>query len=93
MWKILACGGVYLGHATPGLRELLRDGEHCAWYDDEDGAAAAIERYLADAAARERARRGGRAFVLAHHTFDHRLANLLTGRPFENPLMSGGEER
>lgn len=93
MWKTLACGGFYLGHATPGMRELLRDGEHCAWYDDEDGAAAAIERYLADDAARERIRREGRAFVLAHHTFDSRVSNLLTGRPFENPLMPGGVER
>jgi spore maturation protein CgeB len=86
MWRVVGCGGFYLGHATPGVRGLLRDGEHCAWYEDEEHASEQVERYLSDDAARERIRREGRAFVLAHHTFDHRVRNLLEGRAFENPL-------
>lgn len=86
MWKVLGCGGFYLGHATPGMRELLADGEHCAWYDDEDHAREQLEHYLEDDAARSRIRRAGRAFVVRNHTFDQRIDNLLSGTPFRNPL-------
>lgn len=86
MWRVVGCGGFFLGHASPGMRELLADGEHCAWYDGEDHAFAQLDRYLADDAARRRIRAEGRAFVAAHHTFDQRIRNLLAGAPFVNPL-------
>jgi spore maturation protein CgeB len=86
MWRVPGCGGFYLGHATPGMREIMLDDEHCAWYDDEEHAVAQIDRYLADDAARRRIRDQGRAFVAAHHTFDRRIENLLAGAPFVNPL-------
>ena len=86
LWRTIAAGGFYLGPSAPGLREIIRDGEHCALYDDEEHALALIERYVADDAARERIRAAGRAFVLAHHTIAHRVHNLLTGAPFQNPL-------
>lgn len=86
MAKVLAARGFFLGHATAGLRELFVDGEHCAWYDDEDHAVEVIARYLKDDAARERVRRQGHEFLLAHHTFEHRMPNLLTGEPWVNPL-------
>lgn len=85
-FKVIASGGFYLGHASPGLRGLLRDGEHCAWYDDEEAALERIEHYLSAAAERERIRRAGRAYVLAHHTYDHRVHNLLTGAPYRDPV-------
>jgi hypothetical protein len=86
MWRVMAAGGLYLGFAAPRLRDLARDGEHCAFYDDEEHALTQLERYLGDDAARARIREAGRRFVLAHHTIDHRIENLLTGRPFRNPL-------
>ena len=86
IFRVIAAGGFYLGLGSAGARALLRDGEHCAYYDDRDHALAQIERYLSDAAERERIRSAGRAFVLAHHTLDHRVHNLLTGEPFRNPL-------
>ncbi|HUH12417.1 MAG TPA: glycosyltransferase, partial [Longimicrobiales bacterium] len=88
MWRVVASGGFYLGHATPGARWLLRDGEHCAFYDDEPDALRQIERYLGDDALRRRVREEGGRFVRRHHTFDRRLDNLLTGRGFENPLAA-----
>lgn len=87
MWRIVGCSGFYLGHATPGMRDLLRDHEHCAWYDDEEHACAQLERYLSDGEVRKRIRTAGRAFVAAHHTFEQRIENLLTGEPFRNPLI------
>ncbi len=89
MAKVLAAEGFYLGHATPGLRDLFVDGEHCAWYDDDDHAVSQIDRYLADTAARNRIRAQGRAFLLEHHTFENRLHNLLNGDPWQNPLVPG----
>ncbi|HEX7088813.1 MAG TPA: glycosyltransferase [Longimicrobiales bacterium] len=86
LWRVIAAGGFYLGPSAPGLREVVRDGEHCALYDDEEHALALIERYVADDAERDRIRSAGRAFVLTHHTMDHRIHNLLTGAPFRNPL-------
>ena len=90
MVKVLAAKGFYLGHGTAGLRDLFRDGEHCAWYDDEAHAVELIERYLADDAGRNRIREQGHAFLLEHHTFENRLHNLLTGEPWVNPLTHGG---
>ena len=86
LWRVIAAGGFYLGPSAPGLREFVRDGEHCALYDNEEHALALIERYIEDDAERDRIRAAGRAFVLAHHTMDHRIHNLLTGLPFRNPL-------
>lgn len=86
LWRTVACGGLFLAPATPGMRELLRDGEHLAWYDGEDHACALLERYLVADEERERIRAAGRAFVGAHHTFDQRIHNLLSGEPFRNPL-------
>ena len=90
LWRVLAARGFYLGAAAPGLGEILRDGEHCAYYDDVDHAEAQVARYLAKDAERDRIRHAGHDFVLAHHTLDHRLHNLLTGAPFENPLTRAG---
>ena len=91
IFRVIAAGGFYLGLGSAGARALLRDDEHCAYYDDPEHALAQIERYLADDARRERIRAGGRAFVLAHHTLDHRIRNLMTGEPFVNPLDADAE--
>ena len=86
IFRVIVAGGFYLGLGTPGARALLLEGEHCAFYDDAEDALVQIERYLHDASERERIRAAGRAFVLAHHTLDHRVHNLLSGEPFTNPL-------
>ena len=85
MWRVMAAGGLYLGPASPGLRELVGDGEHCALFDNDDHALALIDRYLRNAAERERMRKQGLAWVRAHHTFDQRLHNLLTDAPYQIP--------
>src|SRR5712672_2596926 len=56
-WMVILAGGFYLGHGTPGLTEMLREGDHCAWYTDIDSCLAKIEYYLKNSAARERIRR------------------------------------
>ena len=85
-WMVILAGGFYLGHGTPGLTEMLREGDHCAWYHDVDSCLSKIDYYLKNAASRERIRREGQVFVREHHTFDQRIHNLLSGEEFHNPL-------
>ncbi|MBI3722333.1 glycosyltransferase, partial [bacterium] len=59
-----------------GLTSLFGDGEHLALYDEaslED----VVARCLADAEARETIGRRGRELVLRHHTYRHRMAELV----------------
>jgi hypothetical protein len=85
-WMVILAGGFYLGHGTPGLTEMLREGDHCAWYQDIESCLGKIDYYLKNSAARERIRREGQAFVREYHTFDQRIHNLLSGEAFVNPL-------
>ena len=65
---------------------MLREGDHCAWYNDVDSCIAKCGYYLENAAQRERVRREGQGFVRQYHTFDQRIHNLLSGDEFRNPL-------
>jgi hypothetical protein len=85
-WMVILAGGFYLGHGTPGLVHMLREGDHCAWYKDIDSCLAQCAYYLENSAARERIRREGQVFVRNYHTFDQRIHNLLSGEEFHNPL-------
>ncbi len=78
-WMVILAGAFYLGQGTPGVTQFLEDGEHCAWYSDVADCAAKLDHYLGEPAARERIRREGERFVRANHTYDQRIANLLSG--------------
>lgn len=88
MVRMIAAGGFCLNRASPGLRDLYREGEHCIWYDTEEEAFAKIERYLQDDTARAYVRKTGHDFVWQHHMLDNRVPNLLTGAPYVNPLTA-----
>lgn len=85
-WMTILAGGFFLGHGTPELKKMLREGDHCGWYADVDSCLAQIAYYLQKPEQRERIRREGQAFVREHHTFDQRIHNLLSGEAFVNPL-------
>src|SRR5206468_5775269 len=85
-WMVILAGGFYLGHGTPGLTEMLREGDHCAWYKDIDSCLEKIAYYLEKPDQRERIRREGQVFVREHHTYDQRIHNLLSGEAYVNPL-------
>jgi spore maturation protein CgeB len=80
IWKVLGCGGFYLGAWQPGSESFARDGEHCAWYRSADEAVALAQRYLASGRERAAIAAAGREHALRHHTYAHRLALLLEGR-------------
>ncbi len=78
VFEALCSGSLVLtDRATPsGLDELFTDGEHLVIYEDDTIEALAAH-YLAHEDERERIAAAGRAEVLRHHTYDHRVATLL----------------
>ncbi len=85
-WMVMLAGAFYLGQGTPGVKRFLRAGEHCAWYSDVAECRARVREYLDDVSTRERIRAQGEKFVRANHTYDQRIANLLSGERWTNPL-------
>lgn len=59
-----------------GLSELVTDREHVVMYDDAQLAELA-EEYMRDATARELVAARGYEHVRTHHTYDHRVAEIL----------------
>jgi hypothetical protein len=82
MWKILGCGGFYLGPWVEGIDQLAKGGEHCVWYDPADEAVDLVRYYLRKPDARLAIARAGRRHALGHHTYAHRLALLLEGQEY-----------
>jgi Glycosyl transferases group 1 len=82
MWKILGCGGFYLGPYVQDIEIFARDRVHCAWYQDSADAAELTRYYLRHPEERDRIARGGRQHALDHHTYAHRLRMLLQGQEY-----------
>jgi hypothetical protein len=85
-WMVILGGGFYLGQYSPGLAAMLKDGVHCAWYDDLVSCANRCFHYLSNAQERQTIRSHGEAFVRANHTYDQRIPYLLDSREWINPL-------
>jgi hypothetical protein len=82
MWKVMGCGGFFLGDFVEGIDALAREGEHCAWYRSPADAASQVRRYLDAPDLRHKIAEAGRAHALAHHTYAHRLTLLLDDRGY-----------
>jgi hypothetical protein len=82
MWKVLGCGGFFLGQHVEGIDAFARDGEHCAWFRDAADAADQTRHYLDHPEDAARIAAAGRAHALAHHTYAHRIPLLLAGRGY-----------
>ena len=82
MWKILGCGGFYLGPYIADIEAFAQDGVHCAWYRDTAHAVELIRHYLQAPEERNWIARAGREHALAHHTYRQRLELLLAGKPY-----------
>jgi Glycosyl transferases group 1 len=82
MWKILGCGGFYLGPYVRDIEIFARDRVHCAWYRDPADATELTRHYLCHPEERDRIARTGRQHALDHHTYAHRLRLLLEGQDY-----------
>jgi spore maturation protein CgeB len=85
MWKVLGCGGFFLGAYVEGIEALAEDHRHCVWYRDVPHAVALVRDFLAAPDERARIAAAGRAHALANHTYAHRLEMLLDGRAYPLP--------
>jgi glycosyl transferase family 1/uncharacterized protein DUF3880 len=85
MWKVMGCGGFYLGPRVEGIEHFARHGEHCAWYDSTEEALSLIREYLAEPTARAAIAAAGRRHILAEHTYAGRVRRLLRGEGYPLP--------
>jgi spore maturation protein CgeB len=83
MWKVLGCGGFFLGEYVEGIEELAAEGVHCGWYRGPADAAAQARHWLEQPEERAKIAAAGRAHALAGHTYAHRVKLLLEGRGLE----------
>jgi hypothetical protein len=86
MFLVMLAGGFYVGAGGRHAEQMLKNGEHCAWYSTIDECVAQIRAYVRDAATRNRVRARGERFVREHHTYDQRVGHILTGTPYHPPL-------
>jgi hypothetical protein len=87
MWKVLGCGGFFLGRWVEDIEQFAKGGRHCAWYRSPADAGDQVRRYLGDPEERARIADAGRAHALRHHTYARRLELLLAGREYR---LDGG---
>jgi hypothetical protein len=83
MWKVMGCGGFYLGPYVPDIECFAVGHRHCAWYRSAGDAADQVRHYLATPDERRRIADAGRAHALRHHTYAHRIELLLAGREYD----------
>ncbi|HEY4319788.1 MAG TPA: glycosyltransferase [Gemmatimonadales bacterium] len=77
MWRIMGCGGAFVGAYVPGIERFARQEEHCLWYQSIDECVDQVRALLADPARTTAMAARGREHALAHHTYDQRMALLL----------------
>jgi len=82
MWRIIGCGGAYVGPYVPGIEQFAEHGVHCAWYRSPEECVDAVRGLIDDPVERRAMAERGRAHALAHHSYDQRLELLLSGREF-----------
>ncbi|HET9293056.1 MAG TPA: glycosyltransferase [Gemmatimonadales bacterium] len=82
MWKVLGCGGFFLGPFVEGINQMAQDGVHCAYYRDPDECLAQVGRYLASPGERRAIAAAGRAHAMEHHTYAQRIRLMLEDRGY-----------
>ena len=82
MWKVMGCGGFYLGEWVRGIDALSADGVHCVWYRSVEDAIDKARHYLDHPGDRRKIAEAGRRHALEHHTYAHRVRLLLEGRGY-----------
>jgi spore maturation protein CgeB len=83
MWKVMGCGGFYLGSVVPGIESFAVGGRHCAWYRSPADAAEQARHYVDHPDLRQRIAEAGRAHALTNHTYARRMELLLSGREYQ----------
>ncbi len=77
VFEALASGALLITDPAIGLDDLFREGEHLLVYRSEEELHGLLEYYLEHHEERACIAAAGRAHVLAEHTYDHRLDEIL----------------
>ena len=73
----MASGAFHLTHYVPGMKTLFENKKHLAWFNTVPEAMDFIEYYLTHNEEREAIAEAGRKEVLARHTWNARIAEML----------------
>lgn len=73
----MASGAFHLTRYFPGLETVFENGKHLVWFNSIPKAVELIEYYLVHDEEREKIAEAGRLEVLAHHTWDKRIEEML----------------
>jgi spore maturation protein CgeB len=77
IFNTMACGCLLLTRHFPGLKTVFNNNEHLVWFKSDEEGIELAHHYLKDDRARERIAGAGREEVLARHTWDHRIQDML----------------
>jgi len=73
----MASGAFHLARYFPGLETVFQNRKHLVWFQSIPEALELIDYYLIHDDEREKIALAGQKEVLAHHTWDHRIQELL----------------
>ncbi|MBA2292602.1 MAG: glycosyltransferase [Gemmatimonadales bacterium] len=85
MWKVMGCGGAYVGPWVPGIEMYAQDREHCRWFRSPDECVAIVLDLLGHPDQRRAMAARGHAHAMKEHTYDARLALLFDDREMALP--------
>jgi hypothetical protein len=77
IFNTMACGTLLLVRYFPGLATVFKNRRHLVWYKSVDEAVRLARHYVETPEEREQIAEAGRQEVLAKHTWDHRIAEML----------------
>lgn len=77
MFNSMASGAFHLTKYFPGLETIFQNRKHLVWYHSIPEAVELINYYLVHTEEREEIAQAGRQKVLANHTWDHRVDEML----------------
>lgn len=77
VFEILACGGFLVSDRPADMLELFTDGTHYAGFDRPDDLGEAVRYYLDHPSEAGTIARQGLTHVLEHHTWEHRIGQLM----------------
>jgi hypothetical protein len=77
IFNTMACGTLLLVRYFPGLETVFENKKHLVWYKERTEAVRLARHYLVAKNEREQIAEVGRQEVLARHTWDHRIAEML----------------
>lgn len=77
LFEACGVGALQVVNECPGIHLWFKAGEHLLTYRDVDELRNIVGYYLKNPMERERIAAAGREHVYTHHTYDHRMRNLL----------------